>query len=195
MNKGMAIVLSFTAGMTVGIFTGKKMLEQHYEQRVEEEIESVKEAFRRYNKQPEKAKKKERKDGEASPQDSSNTSIQPMPDRKRTDYQKYYPNNKAAEKADEKAPYVIPPEEFDTLADYEAISLKLYADGTLADDDDRAMSEDDIEKTITRANLAHIGEYEPGSVHIRNESMRVDYEVLTYEKDYEEVLNEKPYLR
>ena len=65
----------------------------------------------------------------------------------------------------------------------------------MADDDDRAMSEEDIERTITRANLAHIGEYEPGSVFIRNEAMRVDYEVLTYEKDYEEVLNEKPYLR
>lgn len=200
MNKGMTIVLSFTAGMAAGIFTGKKMLEQHYEQKVEEEIESVKEAFRRYSNQPANPKKKDKQEEHVSPQESSSTSIQPMADRKKTDYQKYYPSNKPAEKtsddsAEERPPYVIAPDEFDTLADYEAISLKLYADGTVADDDDRAMSEEDIERTITRANLAHIGEYEPGSVFIRNEAMRVDYEVLTYEKDYEEVLNEKPYLR
>lgn len=59
MNKGMTIVLSFTAGMAAGIFTGKKMLEQHYEQKVEEEIESVKEAFRRYSNQPANPKKKD----------------------------------------------------------------------------------------------------------------------------------------
>ena len=98
MNKGMTIVLSFTAGMAAGIFTGKKMLEQHYEQKVEEEIESVKEAFRRYSNQPANPKKKDKQEEHVSPQESSSTSIQPMADRKKTDYQKYYPSNKPAEK-------------------------------------------------------------------------------------------------
>jgi len=200
MNKGFVAAVSFVLGAGVGVVAGKKLLQQHYEQVVEEEIESVKEAFRKYHKLPaENKKEKADKNASATAIPDENTSTPPVNAKKqKIDYQKYYPGNHNVVEKEEpmtKKPYVIPPDDFDTLADYEAITLKLYADGTMADDDDRIMTEEDIERTVTRENLEHIGDYEPDAVHVRNEAMHVDYEVLTDDKTYDEVLKEKPYLK
>lgn len=189
MNKGLVAFLAFSCGTISGFFTGKKLLEQHYRQLVDEEINSVKQAFRRQNRH------------EMPSKDSKTPQPKNIPVKPKTDYTTYYPTKKMEEEEttkaqeDPKTIYVIPPDEFDTLEDYEAISLKLYADGVVTDDDNRAMSEEDIERTITRDSLNHIDEYEPGSVFVRNDTLRVDYEVLTDERTYEEVLTEQPYLR
>lgn len=114
-------------------------------------------------------------------------------DTKKKDYRAYYPDKKVAapvkeEPKEEKptSPYVIPPQEFGTNAGYEEISLTLYADGTIADDDDNPMSEEDIAETIGRECLKHFGEYEPDSVFVRNDDMRTDYEILQDERRYED---------
>ncbi|MEG1515988.1 MAG: helix-turn-helix domain-containing protein [Clostridia bacterium] len=107
------------------------------------------------------------------------------------DYRKYYLDKKAgasvkeAPKEEKKtSPYVIPPEEFGMNTGYEEISLTYYVDGTVADDDDNAMSEEDIEETIGRESLTHFGEYEADAVFVRNDDMRTDYEVLRDEGRY-----------
>lgn len=196
MNKGLVAFLAFSCGTISGFFTGKKLLEQHYRQLVDEEISSVKQAFRRQNRHEMPSK-------DSKTPHPTEKKIQPqnIHAKPKTDYTAYYPTKKTEEEETTKAPedyktiYVIPPDEFDTLEDYEAISLKLYADGVVTDDDNRAMSEEDIERTITRDSLNHIDEYEPGSVFVRNDALHVDYEVLTDERTYEEVLAEQPYLR
>ena len=43
-------------------------------------------------------------------------------------------------------PYVIPPESFDDLEDYDAISLTYYADGILADENDEII--EDVENIV-----------------------------------------------
>lgn len=193
MNKGFVAFLAFSCGGAVGFLTGKKLLEQHYHQIVQEEIDSVKQAFRRQSKQgnvPSKEKnnvlKKENVDVNKPSEKTKN---------ERKDYRAYYPESKTAstkEKPKEEEntkPYIIPPEEFDTIAGYEAISLTLYADGTVADDDDNPMSEEDIAETITRESLDHFGEYEQDFVFVRNDDMRTDYEILLDERTYNDVLS------
>lgn len=192
MNKGFVAFLAFSCGGAVGFLTGKKLLEQHYHQIVQEEIDSVKQAFRRQMKReriPSKgeknvSKKKENVDMNKPSEKTKN---------ERKDYRAYYPESKTAstkespKEEENTKPYIIPPEEFDTITGYEAISLTLYADGTVADDDDNAMSEEDIAETITRENLNHFGEYEQDSVFVRNDDMRTDYEILLDERTYNDV--------
>ena len=53
------------------------------------------------------------------------------------------------------------------------------------------MSEEDIEETESR-KYKHFGEQD--SVFVRNDDMRMDYEILLDERRYESVLKSKPYL-
>lgn len=196
MNKGFVAFLAFSCGGVMGFLAGKKLLEQHYGQVVQEEIDSVKQAFRRQTKADKAIEANKTEEKEPAPQQTS-----PKHPAGKKDYRTYYPESKTPtpkevieEEKTVKA-YVIAPEEFDTIPGYETISLTLYADGVVADDDDNAMSEEDIEETITRDSLNHFGEYEQDSVFVRNDDMRTDYEILLDERRYESVLKSKPYLK
>ena len=72
--------------------------------------------------------------------------------------------------------------------------MTLYADGTLTDDNDEVLSEDEIEEIIGKDSLNHFGEYEEDSVFVRNDARKCDYEILKSLEDYAEVLARKPYL-
>lgn len=91
-------------------------------------------------------------------------------------------------------PYVISPDDFGEYDDYETISLNLYADGILADDNDEIISTDEMDEIIGREAFDHFGEYEEDSVFIRNDAHKCDYEILKSLEDYTDVLVRKPYL-
>lgn len=91
------------------------------------------------------------------------------------------------------APYVIPPEEFGEKDDYDRISLSYYADHILADDNDQLL--EDVDGTIGFESLTHFGEYEDDSVYVRNDRLKVDYEILRDERKYSDVTKTKPYLK
>lgn len=200
MNKGFVAFLAFSCGGVIGFITGKKMLEQHYNQVVQEEIDSVKQAFRRQMQavtSKEKEQQSDEKTGKPAERKLNDSTIRAM----KKDYRKYYPESKPApeseneepEEEDVSKPHVITPAEFDTITGYEAISLTYYADGTVADDDDNPMSDEDIEETIGRESLNHFGEYERDSVFVRNDDMRTDYEILLDSRRYEDAIESKPY--
>ena len=85
---------------------------------------------------------------------------------------------------------IIDPDDFGEDEDYDQISLTFYADGILADDDDNII--DDVEGTISKYALLHIGEYEDDAVHVKNEKRHVYYEVLTDSRSYEKATGKKP---
>lgn len=89
---------------------------------------------------------------------------------------------------------MISPDDFGTEDGYDEISLTYYADGTVTDDSDHAMSDDEIEETIGKDSLNHFGDYEPDSVFVRNDRLKADYEILADPRSYADVLREKPYL-
>ena len=76
----------------------------------------------------------------------------------------------------EDEPYVISPDEFGELDDYDTASLLYFADGVVADMEMNPV--DDIDEIIGEASLDHFGEYEDDSVYVRNDRLRIDYEVL-----------------
>ena len=179
MNNKLVGVLSFAVGGAVGFAAANKLMKDKYEQLVQDEIDSVKAAFRKEHPLPEK---KER----------------PKPtEKERKAYSEYtaklgYTEEKKPAPVQE--PHIISPEEFGDQDEYDEISLTYYADGTVTDDNDRAMSEDEVEETIGKESLTHFGEYEDDSVFVRNDRLKADYEVLMDQRSYADVLREKPYL-
>ena len=178
MNKGLVAFVSFAAGGAVGFVAANKLMKDKYEQLVQDEIDSVKAAFRKEHPLPEKKP--------------------PKPtEQERKAYSQYTAKLGYTEEekpAPIQAPHVISPEEFGDQDGYDEISLTYYADGTVTDDNDRAMDEDEIEETIGKDSLTHFGEYEDDSVFVRNDRLKVDYEILMDQRTYADILREKPYL-
>lgn len=83
-------------------------------------------------------------------------------------------------------PYVISPEEFGEIEEYEKISLTYYADRVLTDDLNEPI--DDIPGIVGEDFATHFGEYEDDSVFIRNDRLKCDYEILLSERTYDEIL-------
>jgi len=88
-------------------------------------------------------------------------------------------------------PYVIAPEEFGELDDYDTISLTYYADEVLVDDNDEIV--EDIENVVGFDSLNSFGEYEDDSVFVRNDRLKCDYEILLDQRKYPSVIRRKPH--
>jgi hypothetical protein len=85
---------------------------------------------------------------------------------------------------------VISPAEFDTEDDYEVYSLTYYADGVLADEQNNPI--EDVDNMVGRDSLNHFGEYEDDSVHVRNDAMKCDFEILRDLSNYSDVFHNGP---
>ena len=182
MNKYILAVLSALVGGGLGVLGSKVYFEKKYRRLADEEVASVKEVFaRRTVKKPIKeqpASETEKLQRDYAPETDEPASVSPMP-----------------RKAERKRPYIISPEAFGMREGYETVSLTCFADGTLADDDYHRMSAREVNDTVGVDAVNHFGEYEPDSVFVRNERRQTDYEILRDEREYEELLEEKPYLR
>ena len=82
-------------------------------------------------------------------------------------------------------PYVIPPDEFGEFEDYEAISLIYFADKVLTDEDYEIV--DDVDDVVGLDSFNHIGEYEDDCVHVRNDRLKSDYEILYDPRNYSDI--------
>lgn len=191
MNKDMMIKLFiFTAGAAIGSAVTWNVVKTKYEQIANEEIESVK----RHYKMKEIGEQvcKGFKDGIESVDKPVADAVKDMYESYAARYsssQDEKPESKVEEKEEEhvEKPYVISPEEFDEIDEYEAISLTLYADGVLADDQGNII--DDVEGTVGKDSLNHFGEYEDDSVFVRNDERRCDYEILADALAYEDAMS------
>lgn len=180
MNNTTVGLIFFTAGAAAGFFTARALLKQRYEQLAQEEIDSVKAAFARHEKA---AKKKEK---------------EPQKKEEQATYRKYVETLQYTQPQEEAPmelkPHVISPDDFGDMDNYDEISLTYYADGTLTDDHDHPMSDEEIEETVGRNSLTHFGEYEQDSVFVRNDKLKADYEILLDPRTYAQVLQERPWL-
>lgn len=203
MKNSLGFVI-FVAGAAIGSAATWYYAKKHYEQIAQEEIDSVKERFAIDNT---KLVKSYSKDDSKPPFEVKEAADIAREKPSVAEYAKKlskegYTNYSNSEKEEfdtksraDEIPFVIPPEEFGELEDegYDKTSFTYYADGVLADDNDEIV--DDIEGTVGSESLEHFGEYEDDSVFVRNHRLRTDYEILLSERDYSDVLQEKPYLR
>lgn len=176
MNDKIKIVLSFIAGAAVGTAITWKFTKERYEQIAQEEIDSVKEVFLNRTTAKETVSPK---DDEPNVIEYANKL---MINGYASDSNKYKKKEKISSVKD---PYVIPPEEFGVLDDYETVSLTYYADQVLTDENDSLI--EDVEDVVGSEALTHFGEYEDDSVFVRNDDQKCDYEILLDQRKYYDI--------
>lgn len=203
MNK-FAIFTSFIIGVGIGSVVTWRFVEKKYEQYVSpEEVEELREHYQKKKEDKPNEEKSEEVEQSEQPNSPPRTNYpnviecaemvknlgyidyNKMTDKDSEDIQKPTDNPHADR------PYVISPEEFGYSDEYEKISLTYYADQVLADDDDRAIH--DVEEIVGFDSLNHFGEYEDDSVFVRNDRLKVDYEILLSQLTYAEILAKSPY--
>lgn len=176
-------LLIFAAGAGIGSVVTLRLVKSKYEEIAKSEIDSIREMY------------KERMNGEPDEKDgTSNTEkTNDMTEYKSLLNQEGYTSYSAKTKEDEKEeeedvdkPYVISPDDFDTL-EYEVISLIYYADEILADE--RGNIIEDVESMIGVDSLTHFGEYEDDSdsVFVRDDAKGIDYEITLDTDKYGDV--------
>lgn len=197
MNKATGIA-AFILGAAVGSGATWYFLKDKYEKLAQEEIDSVKEVF-------------SKRASDISEKDEPQNDIEDVPEEatvkeldsykefvSKVEYTDYSTNKVAKEKTEEKAdepvyeekPYVITPEEFGELDEYDRISLTYYSDQLLADENDELV--EDVERVVGFESLAHFGEYEDDSVFVRNDRLKCDYEILADHRKYTDVIKNLP---
>lgn len=178
-DKSTIGLISFAAGAAIGSAVTWIFVKKKYEKIAQEEIESVKEVFA---KRIEEATKSVEDD---------------IPEFEEEDYEEYghlahsYGGNDIPNLGSDK-PYTISPEEYGEEEDYERFNFTYYADGTLTDENDCII--EDVEGTFGLDVASYFGEFEDDSVHIRDDQKKCEFEILYDQRDYAEVLNQKPYL-
>lgn len=188
--------LAFVLGLGVGIYGTADYFRAKYKARSDEEIEEVREVYR------EKTTDLKNKDGLQKEPVKPVTSLDKPPlsetfsDVRKAGAQMENVMKKELEKVNQivsearyddpaPGPYVISPEDFGSTFEYDSVALVYYADGVLVDEDNNVV--EDAESLIGDEALDHIGEYEPDSVHVRNDEKRCDYEVLLDERKWSDV--------
>lgn len=177
-------IVSFAVGAAIGAAVAWIYTKNMYENLIQEEIDSVKQVL--YNR--------EKKNTEVS--DSAELEMKNyVKNISRSNYAKIEIDDEKNENEVTKEmidkPYVISPDEFGEIYDYEKISLTYYSDGVLADENDEIV--EDFDELIGEDALDSFGEYEDDSVFVRNDKLKCDYEILNDQRDYAEVMQKKPH--
>lgn len=164
--------LSFAIGAATGSVATYILLKKKFEKKYQEDLQSVKDKLGARNNKPEEPKE-----------------VQEFTEQ---DYKEYYDiivENGYSEKAEPVSKvYVITPEEFAEDERYTVASLTYFAgDGVLADEN----GDEIIINLIGKESLHHFGDYEENVVHVRNEHIGAEYEVILDERSYSEVYPDK----
>lgn len=203
MNSTIKNTLIFAIGAAIGSVVTWKLIKNKYEQIAMEEIADVKANYSK--KEPVNTKPVEEKTEGSTLTEKiriiQDTTSPSEPDI--VEYAKKLKSNNYVNYSDmshaeteesvtpKEKPYAIPPEDFGEYEEYDTISLFHYSDGVLADrDDDRIVNVDDV---VGSDYVSHFGEYEDDSVHIRNDRLKCDFEILRSLKSYSEVLEGNPF--
>lgn len=197
MNNTTVGLVSFTCGLGIGAFGMYISMTKKFEEELNAEIENIKVYY-----------EDKVKEMIAEEMKNLDVSVQPVievvSDKKsdKVDYGKYAPSTKPTKVFDEpddieeepkeieKDPCVIPKELFGAEAGYELITLYHFADGMLAD-----CYKEPANMDVVASDYAdHFGEDpdDPDCVYVRNNRLRVYYEILKDLRTYEEVLREGP---
>lgn len=173
MYNGLKYAFAFAGGAAVGGIVAWRLLKTVYERLAQEEIKNVKEVYTKKFGEPEE-----------------NTEEEPATDEDEDDYeylvfegitQEYKTEEGGSDSMKNDGPKVIDPTVFGEDG-YEGVSLIYWADGVLTDDLNQVV--DNVEETVGFESLTHFGEYEDDAVHVRNERLKCDYEILMETREY-----------
>lgn len=185
MKSTLSNILMFAAGAALGVSATWKYFENKYKRISDEEIESMREYYLSKKQKYEQAQDSDEETRKKAEESHKKPDIREYAAKLQSmDYVNYTNGDKTVEKEekDVEAPYVIRPEEYGELHEYETIELTHYADGILADDMDEVV--DDADDIVGPDYPDHFGEYEDDSVFVRNDERKCDYQILLSEKKY-----------
>ena len=194
MNRKLSNVLLFTAGVAVGSLVTWRYFKSKYEV-VEDEIEE----------------KTEETEGETETEDEDPEVSESKMSYKKPPLKEYvkmvedngYVSKTHMEEVKEEIangewddkdvyePFIIRPDEYGEIHAYETLSLNYYADGVLTDELDNPI--EDVESLVPADFADHFGEYEDDVVHVRNDNLECDYEILRDLRKFTDVVGEYPY--
>lgn len=184
MNSTLSKVIVFAVGAAVGSAVTWKLVKTKYERIANEEIAEMREYVRKKQEVKEESEPKKIKLDE---------SIIDIPDVDKSEYVKLaqgYLNgiSDITEKGgdeqmeDDDRPYVIAPEDFAENDDYDIVSLVCYADKVVEDDQGNIVQ--DVNELFDEDFLDHFGEFDEDSVYVRNDVLKIDYEILLDVRTY-----------
>lgn len=195
-------VLAFVCGAGVGFATSYGFLKKKYEERTKEEVESIKNTYKNFysNKSEKNVNEKcstyeengvtmmlydnDLKKADKFEEPEEYDEEQDMGSYKKTIKDEY----NVDEENEYRDPYVISPEQYGEDIDYHLVELTYYAgDNKLVDEDWRVIK--NVEELVGKDALSSFGEYEDDAVHVRNERLQTEYEILLDERKYEDVMN------
>ena len=176
-------VLAFVCGAGIGFATSYGFLKKKYEKRIKEEVESVKNTYKNfYTNQSEKDTNT---DCKYCPENETNVMFS-EPLAKETyefeeseecneeqDMGSYKKTIKDEYNVDEENEYKV-----------KGQASKIFK---LVDEDWRVIK--NVEELVGKDALSSFGEYEDDAVHVRNERLQTEYEILLDERKYEDVMN------
>ena len=162
--------VTFAIGAVIGSVASWHLAKKKFEREKEEEIQSVKDSFRNKASNDISVISTENHEIEAEV-----TEINPV-------YKSITDKYNGSNATD--STYVISPEELGEHEDYKIVSLTYFECGTLADDCGTIY---DPDETVGEEALSSFGEYEDDAVHVRNEALKTDYEILLDARLYSEV--------
>lgn len=202
MNNKLMVAIGFVAGAAIGSLATWKIVETKYKRIAEEEIASVNDLYSGKKKETEEEEDDSdyfvREEDLTEEEKAKYTHYSDKPDLMEmaaivkekgynTDYSKMAESDNRSELPNEEEeviakdddvdePYVIDPSEFGENPEYDQITLIYFAgDDTLSTDDYNIF--EDIDE-VGDDFAEHIGEYENGAVHIRNDRSMTDYEII-----------------
>ena len=180
MNKSiLSKVFMFAVGAAVGSAVTYKMVKTKFEQIANEEIEEVREYYREKIKETEQEKVEEepaKKETKSSADEERIDAVTYLKDKiDALGYNAPFGGDEMDAK-EGLQPHVIPPEYFGDQG-YDTLSLTLYADGVLVDDQENII--EDADAILGEGSLERFGEFEDDSLHVRDDKAKVDYEILS----------------
>lgn len=199
MNKKLINVLMFATGAAIGSLVTWKVVKTRYERMVQEEVDAFKADYIRCMRNVSNTTnpcENERIDEEDDEYDEDESLEHSDKVRYHALVNRYSKSGDDAENSEEgegddvapyiNGPYVITPQDYgDGNFDHNLECVTYYADGVLADSWDVVL---DIEETIGEDSLEHFGDHAEDVVHVRNERLQIDYEVVKDPRTYAEIL-------
>lgn len=188
-KKGIA---AFIFGAAIGSVATWFVTKKYYAQIAQEEIDSVKEVFsKKVDAEPADDEPVEREKRDLTLEEIRNHDYSDVLGRcgYSTEEKEVMPMKEERPPVYEEEPYVIEPDEFGTMFEYDQIELTYYeGDGVLTDDWNHPIKNPD--KLVGPEYVDHFGENvdEPDVVYVRNDKKKAEYAIYSDERESTEVI-------
>lgn len=187
MNKLLSKIIVFAAGAVTGSVVTYKLVEHKFRQHMQEEIEAVREFYGVGENVADKLPKESDDDeDEQACVDAPSEYYEKTTESERSRYRNIAKDHGYIEEEEDDMdkPYVIRPEEYGEEG-YVQQSLTYYADGIITNERGKIIKNADELIGINPED--HFGEYEDDSVFVRNDAIKIDYEILKDYREYSEI--------